>query len=81
MKPSSVRVSLPLNSTTTCGKVKRRATIDGRVAELRPLGEFAAWRAARAFGDHDLNSFFVRVDPLSPGAAPAPGQSVWLELR
>src|SRR5262249_47911935 len=31
--------------------------IDARVTELRPLGEFATWRAARAVGDHDLNAF------------------------
>jgi HlyD family secretion protein len=54
-------------------------TIDGRVTELRPLGEFATWRAARAVGDHDLNSFFVRVDPLAARAAPEPGKTVWLE--
>ena len=37
--------------------------IDGAVTELRPLGEFATWRAARAVGDHDLNAFRVRLDP------------------
>ena len=38
-------------------------TIDARVTELRPLGEFATWRAARAVGDHDLNAFRLRLDP------------------
>ncbi len=38
-------------------------TIEGEVTEMRPLGEFATWRAARAVGDHDLNSFLVRIDP------------------
>src|SRR5262249_25450889 len=37
--------------------------ISGRVTEIRPLGEFAVWRAARAVNDHDLNSFLVRIDP------------------
>ena len=37
--------------------------IAARVTELRPLGEFATWRAARAVGDHDLNSFRLRLDP------------------
>jgi HlyD family secretion protein len=53
-------------------------TIEGRVSELRPLGEFATWRAARAVGDHDLASFLVRVDPLEPGANLQPGATVWL---
>jgi len=56
-------------------------TIDGRVTELRALGEFATWRAARAVGDHDLNSFFVRVDPLPSNQAPPPGETVWLEAN
>ena len=37
--------------------------IGARVVEMRPLGEFATWRAARAVGDHDLNSFRLRLDP------------------
>jgi multidrug resistance efflux pump len=31
---------------------------EAKVTELRPLGEFAVWRAARAVGDHDINAFF-----------------------
>jgi HlyD family secretion protein len=53
-------------------------TMTGRVSELRPLGEFATWRAARAVGDHDLNSFFLRVDPTAPSGEIEPGMSVWL---
>ena len=41
-------------------------SMPARVTELRPLGEFATWRAARAVGDHDLNSFRLRLDPLRP---------------
>ncbi len=52
----------------------------GRVVELRNWGEFAAWRAARASGDHDLNTFFLRVDPAEPTRSLAPGQTVWLQL-
>lgn len=55
------------------------ATISGRVTELRPLGEFATWRAARAVGDHDLNSFLVRVDPLATDEELEPGMTVWLK--
>ena len=43
--------------------------IDARVTELRPLGEFATWRAARAVGDHDLNSFRLNSIPLPPPMA------------
>jgi HlyD family secretion protein len=38
----------------------------GSPIELLPLGggEFATWRAARVVGDHDLNTFLVRADPV-----------------
>ena len=52
--------------------------IETRVTELRPLGEFATWRAARAVGDHDLNSFALRLDPISRSDGLEPGMSVWL---
>jgi HlyD family secretion protein len=52
----------------------------GRLVEMRNWGEFAAWRAARASGDHDLNTFFLRVDPAEPSRSLAPGQTVWLQL-
>lgn len=51
--------------------------IAARVAELRPLGEFATWRAARAVGDHDLNSFLLRIEPADPPDTLEPGMSVW----
>jgi multidrug resistance efflux pump len=52
--------------------------ISARVTELRPLGEFATWRAARAVGDHDLNSFRLRLDPVAPMDGLERGMSVWL---
>ena len=52
----------------------------GRVAEMRDWGEFATWRAARASVDHDLNMFFLRIDPAEPSRSLAPGQTVWLQL-
>jgi HlyD family secretion protein len=52
--------------------------IAARVTELRPLGEFATWRAARAVGDHDLNSFRLRLDPIDAASGLQPGQTVWL---
>lgn len=54
---------------------------EGRVTELRPLGEFATWRAARAVGDHDLNSFRLRIEPQSPTQPIEPGMSVWITAR
>ena len=55
--------------------------VRAKVVELRDWGEFAAWRAARATGDHDLNTLFVRLDPVSPVSGLAPGQTVWLDRR
>ena len=55
--------------------------IKARVTELRPLGEFAVWRAARAVGDHDLNSFLVRADPVAETEGLEPGMTVWIDNR
>ena len=52
--------------------------IDARVTELRPLGEFATWRAARAVGDHDLNAFRVRLEPTGGTDGLEAGMTVWL---
>ena len=53
--------------------------IDAKVTELRPLGEFAVWRAARAVGDHDLNSFLLRVDSDDKARSVEPGMTVWID--
>ncbi len=52
--------------------------IAARLTDFRPLGEFATWRAARAVGDHDLNSFRLRFDPVRPMEELRPGMTVWL---
>ena len=70
----------------TVGRAVELATSSGqriaaRVTELRPLGEFATWRAARAVGDHDLNSFRLRLDPTAAVDGLQPGMSVWLAGR
>ena len=52
---------------------------EAKVTELRPLGEFAVWRAARAVGDHDLNSFLLRADPIGRTPKLEPGMTVWIE--
>lgn len=55
-------------------------SIGARISELRPLGEFATWRAARAVGDHDLNTFWVRLDPLAGDQDLEPGMTIWLPV-
>jgi HlyD family secretion protein len=70
----------------TVGSEVTLSTSDGRriaarVTELRPLGEFATWRAARAVGDHDLNSFRLRLDPVGPTDGLEPGMTVWLAVQ
>jgi HlyD family secretion protein len=52
---------------------------EAKVTELRPLGEFAVWRAARAVGDHDINSFLLRADPIGPTPSLEPGMTVWID--
>jgi HlyD family secretion protein len=54
-------------------------TMRAKVTELRPLGDFATWQAARAVGDHDLNSFYLRLEPISNANTDLEaGMSVWL---
>jgi multidrug resistance efflux pump len=54
-------------------------TTMARVTEFRPLGDFATWQATRAVGDHDLNSFFVRLEPVADDDNDLePGMTVWL---
>jgi HlyD family secretion protein len=68
---------LEVGSTVTLATDDGRR-IPARVTELRPLGEFATWRAARAVGDHDLNSFRLRLDPVEAEDKLQPGMTVWL---
>ena len=49
-----------------------------KVTELRRLGDFATWRAARAVGDHDLNTFALRADPTGKVDGLEPGMTVWI---
>jgi len=64
--------------TTVALSVQDGRTIDARVTELRPLSEFATWRAARAVGDHDLNAFRLRLDPTVSTDGLEAGMTVWL---
>lgn len=71
---SGLTVGSPVRLLTAKGD-----RIDAKVTELRPLGEFAVWRAARAVGDHDLNSFLLRADPDEPARSVEPGMTVWID--
>jgi multidrug resistance efflux pump len=55
--------------------------VEARVSEMRPLGEFATWRAARAVGDHDLNSLWLRLEPVAQQPELQPGMAVWFSGR
>jgi HlyD family secretion protein len=67
-----IAIGSPVRLLTVRGNI-----VEARVTELRPLGEFATWRAARAVGDHDLNSFFVRADPVEMKENLESGMTVW----
>jgi HlyD family secretion protein len=73
---AGIAIGAPLNLADARG-----GRIEARVTELRPLGEFAVWRAKRAVGDHDVNSFLVRADPTAPIQGLEPGMTVWLDRR
>jgi HlyD family secretion protein len=72
-----------LHGLTMRSKIALRTAAGDRfaakVTELRPLGEFAVWRAARAVGDHDINSFLLRADPIGPTPKLEPGMTVWID--
>jgi len=71
---SGVTVGSPLRLLTAGSD-----QIEARVTELRPVGDFAVWRAARAVGDHDLNSFLLRADPTAENRSLEPGMTVWID--
>jgi HlyD family secretion protein len=56
----------------------RGASIQARLDEIVPRGEFATWRAARAVGDYDLNTLLIRADPTGATPGLQPGMTVWL---
>jgi HlyD family secretion protein len=68
------RIDSPIELLPVAGNDR----IEARIAEIIPRGEFATWRAARVVGDHDLNTFLVRADPVEQTAL-QPGMTVWLE--
>jgi hypothetical protein len=72
LRDLAIRAAVPVRSS---GSVE---AVDAKLVELRNLGEFAVWRAARATGDHDRNTFFLRLDPVAAATDMMPGQTVWL---
>src|SRR5260221_1183932 len=52
--------------------------LQARISEMRRLDDFATWRAARAVGDHDLNTFVIRADPIGSSEKLPPGVTVWI---
>lgn len=54
------------------------APMNARIDEIVPRGEFATWRAARAVGDYDVNTFVIRADPVGAAEKIQPGMTVWL---
>jgi HlyD family secretion protein len=68
-----IDVGAPLSLLTAAGK-----HVEGRVTRVERLGDFATWRAARAVGDHDLNTFSIRVEPVQIDATLQPGMTVWI---
>ena len=71
---AGIAIGAPLTLLTAKGD-----RVETRVTELRPLGEFAVWRAARAVGDHDINSFLLRADPTGDVGDLEPGMTVWID--
>jgi HlyD family secretion protein len=72
----ALRIRSPIELLPVAGNDR----IEARIAEIIARGEFATWRAARVVGDHDLNIFLVRTDPVEQTAtALQPGMTVWLE--
>jgi HlyD family secretion protein len=72
--------ALRLGSSARLEAADRGEGIETRVTEIVPRGEFATWRAARVVGDHDLNTFLVRVDPVAASSSGLnPGMTMWVK--
>ena len=69
---------LAIGSIVPVGAAAQADPVSAKVVEMRNWGEFAAWRAARASGDHDLNTFFLRLDPVAGTNNLVAGQTLWL---
>jgi HlyD family secretion protein len=72
-----LRIGLPVELMPADGS----APIGARIDEIVPRGEFATWRAARAVGDYDLNTFLIRVDPAGGAVGFESGMTVCLHRQ
>ncbi len=72
---------LPIGSRVALVPTGGTPPIEARIDEIVPRGEFATWRAARAVGDYDLNTFLLRVDPVGAVEGLKPGMTVWLHRQ
>lgn len=72
---AGLRIGSPVTLLAADGR-----RLAARITELRALGDYATWRAARAVGDHDLNTLSLRADPQDERGASGlrPGMTVWL---
>ena len=50
-----------------------------KVNFIKPLGNYATWRATKASGDFDLKTFEVRAVPISPEPGLRPGMTAWVD--
>jgi HlyD family secretion protein len=73
--------SLSTGTQLTLVNGKDNQRISAQVSEMRRLGDFATWRAARAIGDHDLNTFFIRAGGAGNVGNLEPGVTVWIADR
>jgi HlyD family secretion protein len=69
---------MDIGTTLTLTPSGNGPPIAAKVTELRRLGDFATWRAARAVGDHDLNTFSLRADSIGKPGGLEPGMTVWI---
>lgn len=57
--------------------------VELKVDYIKPLGDFATWRATKASGDFDMKTFEVHARPINPAQGMRPGMSAlvtWNEI-
>jgi multidrug resistance efflux pump len=69
---------MDIGSVLTLTRSGSEKPIRVKISEIRRLGEFATWRAARTVGDRDLNMFAVRADLMDAAPELEPGMTVWI---
>jgi hypothetical protein len=60
---------------------QRAAALQSTPALPVPRGEFSTWRAVRAVGDYDLNTFLIRADLVGGAEGLQPGLTVRLHRQ